>query len=68
MNDLNLSDEEREHVKKLCAAASVAEVARRLCVGKDSLLRVLAEQPIQRGTVLLLRAALKDAVDVKEGE
>lgn len=59
MRDEVIDDDGRRLVEELCQEIGVAGAAKQLDVGKDSLLRVLAKQPIRRGTLHMLRQALE---------
>lgn len=59
MLDLEVAESERAAVGRLCAEIGPVRAAKQLGISRDSLLRVLAKQPIRRGTVLVLRQALK---------
>ena len=54
---------ERQRVKELHDRLGTPKTAKRLGLSPDTVLRILAEVPVHRGTVLLLREALATLED-----
>jgi hypothetical protein len=61
-NDHQISEGERTQVEKLCGELGMPRAAERLGLTSGSLLRVIAKQPIRRGTAALLKQALQRGV------
>lgn len=54
----DVSPEERARLKALLDAHGLPGVVKKLGMGRDAVLRILATAPVHRGTVLVLREAL----------
>lgn len=61
-NDCTVSEDERTQVERLCAELGMPRAVERLGLTSGSLLRVIAKQPIRRGTAVLLKQALQRGV------
>jgi len=57
--DENLTTEERNTIRKIFEELGELQTIKYLGVGTESILRVLADLPIRRGTTMVLREALR---------
>jgi hypothetical protein len=58
MDNDDITPDERLRCAQLHDVLGLSAAARKLGIGKDSLLRILASSPVHRGTVAVLRMAL----------
>jgi hypothetical protein len=59
-NENSLTADERDAVRKLAKERGDTEAAKVLGISVDSLLRVVAERDLRRGTLYLLRSKLEE--------
>lgn len=59
--DVPVDEVDRLAVEALCNRVGVRQAAEKLGMSRDSVLRVVARQPIRKGTLLVLKDALAKA-------
>lgn len=57
-SDVEVDEASRLAVEAMCSKIGIQGTSKALGMGRDSVLRVIARQPVRKGTVLVLREAL----------